>query len=57
MFSFFSSNPTKKLQKSYEHKLHEAMQAQRNGDIKLYSTLSEEAEKILEEIKKIESSS
>jgi hypothetical protein len=35
----------KKLQKAYESKLGEAMQAQRNGNIRQYSVLSEEADK------------
>lgn len=51
MFGLFNSNPTKKLQKAYEKKLHEAMLAQRNGDIKGYSLLTEEAEVIYREIK------
>jgi len=46
MFNLFKSNPHKKLQKAYEAKLTEAMQAQRNGDIRRYSTLQEEAEAI-----------
>jgi hypothetical protein len=46
MFNLFKGNPEKKLQKAYEVKLTEAMQAQRNGDIRRYSTLQEEAEAI-----------
>lgn len=46
MFSLFKSNPQKKLQNDYEKKLTEAMQAQRNGDIRDYSALQEEAEAI-----------
>ncbi|MDO9518975.1 MAG: DUF6435 family protein [Pseudohongiella sp.] len=46
MFSLFKTNPQKKLQKAYEEKLTEAMQAQRNGDIRGYSALQEEAEAI-----------
>lgn len=46
MFNLFKSNPHKKRQKAYEAKLTEAMQAQRNGDIRRYSTLQEEAEAI-----------
>ena len=57
MFSLFKSNPTKKLQKSYERKLEEAMQAQRKGDIKSYSLLTEQAENILSQIRDIEASS
>jgi hypothetical protein len=55
MFSIFKSDPTKKLNKSYEAKLEQAMQSQRNGDIKTYSELTYEAEEILKKIKEIES--
>ncbi|MGB0732880.1 MAG: DUF6435 family protein [Pontibacterium sp.] len=51
MFSFFKSNPNKKLKKQYESKLEEAMHAQRNGDIFTYSQLSKEADDILQQIK------
>ena len=50
MFSLFKSDPTSKLRKQYEKILEQAMQAQRNGDIKSYSLLTEEAEKIRAEI-------
>lgn len=43
----------KKLQKAYVAKLGEAMQAQRNGDIRSYSTLSEQADKLLKEIESL----
>lgn len=39
-------NTGKSLQKDYEKKLAAAMHAQRNGDIKSYSMLTEEAEAI-----------
>jgi len=55
MFSIFKSDPVKKLNKAYKAKLEEAMLAQRNGDIKTYSLLTEEADSILEDIQKIES--
>lgn len=51
MFGLFKSDPSKKLQKAYEKKLHEAMVAQRSGDIKSYSMLSEEADVIYRQIK------
>lgn len=50
MFGWFGSDPRKKRQKAYENKLQEAMVAQRSGDIKRYSLLSEEADKIYREI-------
>ena len=54
MLSWFKSDPTKKLRKKYDAKLEEGMQAQRRGDIKSYAMLTAEAEKIWEEIKKLE---
>ena len=50
MFSLFKSDPTKKLKKAYAAKLEQAMLAQRNGDIKSYSFLTEEAEAIYQQI-------
>lgn len=50
MFGWFGSDPRMKRQKAYENKLQEAMVAQRSGDIKRYSLLSEEADKIYREI-------
>ncbi len=54
MFSIFKKDPLKKLNKSYNAKLEQAMQAQRNGDIKMYSLLTAEAEKIEKQIQAIE---
>lgn len=54
MFSLFKSDPIKKLRKSYHAKLEQAMLAQRGGDIRTYSTLTAEAEKIKEEIDALE---
>ncbi|EFP98387.1 DUF6435 family protein [Vibrio caribbeanicus] len=55
MFSFFKSNPTKKLTKRHSMLLEQAMQAQRRGDIKTYSLLTAEAEEIFAQIKTINS--
>lgn len=44
MLNFLKRDTTKALQKAYERKLTEAQQAQRNGDIRGYSLLSEEAD-------------
>jgi hypothetical protein len=44
MFGFFSKNPVKSLQKKHEDLLTKAFEAQRNGNIRLYSTLTAEAE-------------
>lgn len=56
MFSFLKRDPLKKLNKSYYAKLEQAMHAQRNGDIKSYSLITAEAEKIKQEIDKLSSS-
>lgn len=42
----FKKDPAKKLRKSYERKLKEAMQLQRGGDIKGYAAAMAEAESI-----------
>jgi len=54
MFGLFKSNPTKKLRKTYDMKLEQAMLAQRKGDIKTYSMLTAEAESIWTEIESLE---
>jgi len=56
MFSLFKKDPAKKLQKSYEAKLEQAMHAQRNGDIESYSMISTEAETIRQKIETLENS-
>ncbi|MBT0586246.1 DUF6435 family protein [Alteromonas oceanisediminis] len=50
MFGLFKSDPTKKLRKAYDAKLEQAMHAQRKGDIRLYSQLTQEAEALWKEI-------
>ena len=54
MFSLFKKDPIKKLNKTYEAKLEQAMHAQRKGDIRSYSMLTEEAENINKEILALE---
>ncbi|MFT5592399.1 MAG: hypothetical protein ACI8SR_000758 [Oceanicoccus sp.] len=53
MFYLFKSDPKKKLEKAYYAKLEQAMAAQRNGDIKLYSALSHEAQAILKQLESL----
>lgn len=53
MLSFLKSDPVKKAQLKYNKKLEQAMQAQRNGDIKSYSFLSEEADALLQELESL----
>lgn len=54
MLSLFKKDPVKKLRKSYMLKLEQAMTAQRNGDIRTYSAITQEAEIIHKEILKLE---
>ena len=56
MFSLFKTDPIKKLNKTYEAKLEQAMYAQRNGDIKSYSMITAEAEIIANKIQELENS-
>ena len=44
MFGLFKSDPKKKLDEQYKTLLEQAMQAQRSGDIRKYSELTELAE-------------
>jgi len=53
MFSIFKKDPIKKLRKKYDMKSEQAMHAQRNGDIRTYSTLTVEADDIYQKIMKI----
>ena len=50
MLSFLKKNPGATLEKEYKSVLEKAMQAQRKGDIKLYSELTDKANKILLQI-------
>jgi hypothetical protein len=56
MFGLFSKSPLKRLQKDHEALLTKAFQAQRNGDIRLYSTLTAEAEVLREKMEECKSS-
>ncbi len=53
MFRWLRSDPAAKLQKQYESKLKEAMESQRNGDMRLYAELSEQAESLRQSIEAI----
>lgn len=57
-FSLFDKNKREKksLQKQYDKLLEEAMLAQRNGDIKTYSELTSQAEKLGESLDRLSSS-
>tara|TARA_X000000950_G_scaffold284610_1_gene388115 strand:+ start:820 stop:978 length:159 start_codon:yes stop_codon:yes gene_type:complete len=46
MFNLFKKDPKEKLQKQYEELMKKATEAQRKGDIDLYSRLSSEAEEV-----------
>ncbi len=54
MLNFFRSDPIKKLNKEYLAIMEKAMNAQRAGDIRLYSELSEQANVKLEAIEQLE---
>jgi hypothetical protein len=55
MFGLFKSSPLKKWQKEHEALATKAFQAQRNGNIRLYSTLTAEAETLREKIENLKS--
>lgn len=50
MLSLFKANPEKKLKKQLAQKREQALHAQRNGDMRQFASLTEEAEAILREI-------
>jgi hypothetical protein len=54
MFSFFKNDPVKQQTKAYHSKLKQAMEAQRNGDIRSYSLITAEAEKLKQEIDQLQ---
>ena len=54
MFGLFKSNPVAKLEKQYMKLLQEARDIQRNGDVVAASAKTAEAERIREQIEKLE---
>jgi hypothetical protein len=54
MFGFLKSDPIKKLEKKYSQLMAKAVEAQRNGNIELYSKLSFESEEVLKEIETLQ---
>ena len=54
MFSLFKSDPVKKLKKARAKKLEQAMQAQRNGDMRSFASITSEADKLWQEVQKLE---
>ncbi len=54
MFSIFKSNPADKLKKQHSQLLEKAMLAQRNGDIRTYSSLTNQAESVLKDLDALE---
>lgn len=50
MFSLFKKDPVAKLQKQHKAVLEQAMQAQRKGDIRLYSELTDKADSLIKSI-------
>ena len=54
MFSLFKPDPLKKLRKQYGEVLEKAMLCQRNGDIRQYSFLTEQADALYKEITRLE---
>ncbi len=53
MFRLFNRSPLKKWEKEHGVLVTRAFQAQRNGDIRQYSTLTAEAEALREKIENL----
>jgi Family of unknown function (DUF6435) len=56
MFGLFKKSPLKQWQKDYDSLLTKAFHAQRDGNIRLYSSLTAEAEALRENIEAFKSS-
>lgn len=54
MFGLFKRSPLKQWQKEHDKLVFRAFQAQRNGDIRLYSTLTSESEELRQKIEQFE---
>ncbi|MDP4535327.1 DUF6435 family protein [Alkalimonas collagenimarina] len=54
MFGLFKRDPVKKLRKAYDQKLEQAMLAQRKGDMRLFADLTEESEKLWQQIEQLQ---
>lgn len=57
MFGLFKRDPVKKLRKAYDQKLEQAMLAQRKGDMRLFADLTEESEKLWQQIEQLQKES
>ncbi len=53
MFGLFKKSPLKKWEKERDVLVTRAFQAQRNGNIRLYSSLTSDAEKLREKIEEL----
>ncbi|WP_273151954.1 DUF6435 family protein [Methylophaga thiooxydans] len=54
MLSLFKANPEKKLKKQLAQKREQALNAQRNGDIRQFATFTEEAEALLKQLQTLQ---
>lgn len=54
MWSLFKSDPEKKLKKQLKQKREQALHAQRNGDIRRFASLTQEAEAILKQLQQVQ---
>ena len=54
MFSMFKKSPVDKLKKEHAELLEKAMQAQRRGDIRSYSDLTDQAQSVLDKLDALE---
>lgn len=56
MFGWFKKDPLETLNKEYQLVLKQAMESQRNGNIRLYAELTEKAESIRANIVELQAS-
>lgn len=55
MWSLFKSNPEQKLKKQLAQKREQALHAQRNGDMRQFASLTQQAEDILKQLQQVQS--
>lgn len=54
MLSFLKKDPAAKLKKQYSAMLKQAMEAQRKGDIRTYSELTDKAQTVFDQLAELE---
>lgn len=54
MFAWLRRDPVKKLRQAYDEKLHQAMLAQRSGNLRLFADLTAESEQMWAQLQQLQ---